>query len=573
VRRLALIAAVIATVVGILTTAGAPADDSHSYRIEVFDAFGIVEGSEVRVSGVTTGTVSSIEVTAEKRALLTVELAGPAGVLGDRTGCSTEPQSLIAEYYIDCEPRGAPLPDGGTIPAERVEQTVQLDVATSALRAPFRERLALIINELGTGLAGNPDDLNTAIGLGFPALTELERVTGILARQHRAIGRMNVGADRLLAKLAERRGDVVSTIAEARDTAAVAAGRRGDVARGFDQLDDFLVELRPTLAELGETARAGTPLLADLRTAAPGLDRLAALLPGFAAGAERAVVALGKAAVPGRKALRRGRDEIRLLKKAGRSAPPVAEILADLLRDLDDPGRIVEVDQRAARTCDDPTRPCYSTGRAGPTGYTGLEGLLNYTYYQAGALNQFDAVGHILQFNVYDAGASPCGSFNAGPTVPARGGGETTSLLDADPCVSWVGPNQPGINQDLGLPPYDDSACPNGSTHPEICDPGVSTESAATAQAPGTAAVPGYELPLPGEPPAPGPAGPDAEEAGPATGTPDGPAPPALDDLLDLPGLEGLGTDGAPGLGSSAGNESSGDPKAARDLLDFLFAS
>jgi ABC-type transporter Mla subunit MlaD len=565
-RRLALLAALLAAGGATLVTSGAPADDSHRYRIEVFDAFGIVEGSEVRVSGVTTGTVTAIEVTAEKRAALTVELSGPLGVFGDRTRCSTEPQSLIAEYFIDCDPRGAPLPEGGMIPAERVEQTVQLDLATGGLRGPFRDRLALIVNELGTGLAGNPDDLNAAIRLGFPALSELRDVTGILARQRRALARMNAGADRLLARLAQRSGDVVSTIREARDTAAIAAGRGSELSRGLDLLDDFIVSLRPTLAELGETARAGAPLLADLRAAAPSLTRLAILLPGFSGAAERAVVSLGKAARPGRKALRRGRDEIRLLRKAGRHAPTDAEILADLLRDLDDTGRIVEIDERAAQSCDDPTRTCYSTGRDAPTGYTGLEGLLNYTYYQAGALNQFDSIGHILQFNVYDFGASPCGSFNAGPTAPKLGGGETTSLLEADPCVSWIGPNQPGINQDLGLPPYDDSVCPNGSTHPEICDPNVSTDSSAQTQAPGAAPVPGYELPVPDPPGTPGaPEG--AGQPGLGGGAPGGgPAPPSLDDILDLPGL---GIDGLPGVAKGAG----GNDDATQDLLDFLFES
>ena len=42
-------------------------------------------------------------------------------------------------------------------------------------------------------------------------------------------------------------------------------------------------------------------------------------------------------------------------------------------------------------------------------------------------------------------------------------------------CATWLGPNQPGINEDLGLPQYDPSVCPGG-TFPEharedLCDP------------------------------------------------------------------------------------------------------
>ena len=56
------------------------------------------------------------------------------------------------------------------IPVEQTRQTVQNDLVQSGLRQPFRERLTLIINEFGTALAGNPENLNAAIRRGAPAL-------------------------------------------------------------------------------------------------------------------------------------------------------------------------------------------------------------------------------------------------------------------------------------------------------------------------------------------------------------------------------------------------------------------
>ena len=128
------------------------------------------------------------------------------------------------------------------------------------------------------------------------------------------------------------------------------------------------------------------------------------------------------------------------------------------------------------------------TGRTNPNpgtentkGYTGLEGLLNYAYYQAGAVNQFDQIGHLLHFSLYNVFTGPCGNFVSGrnpqtgePGVPADGGGTTTNILEAEDCISWLGPNQPGINEDLGLPPYDPSVCPNGTAPAaaqELCNP------------------------------------------------------------------------------------------------------
>ena len=63
---------------------------------------------------------------------------------------------------------------------------------------------------------------------------------------------------------------------------------------------------------------------------------------------------------------------------------------ADFLDDIDDPRRAVEIDARADEDTGRRTEPA---GQRDTMGYTGLEGLLNYVYYQTGALNQFDDVG------------------------------------------------------------------------------------------------------------------------------------------------------------------------------------
>ena len=564
-------------VAGAVATRGAGADDTHTYRVEMLNAFGVLEGSEVRIAGVRSGSVTDLAITPQKRAVATIELSGPLAELGDRTTCSTEPQSLIAEYFIDCEPKGRPLADGETIPASRVTQTIQTDLLFNTLRTPYRERLRLVVNELGTGLAANGENLNEAIRLAVPALTDLKDVTRILDRQRHRLAALNTDASRVIARLAARRDDVAGAIIEAHGVAAAAAGRRDDLSRLVGLLDDTAAELRPTLAELGETARAGTPLLASLRAAAPGLDELAMRFPGFAASAKRAVVALGDAVPPGTAAIRAAGDEIDALKRAGRRAAPTAEILADLLRDLQDPNRAVEVDQRAARTCDDPSRPCWGTGRRAPTGYTGVESILGYVYHQALALNQFDSVGHILQFNVYSGATGPCDNFNARSDVPAADGGRTTDILEADPCVNWLGPSQPDISFDLGLPSYDPAVCPHGSTDLSLCDPGGTSarhpapererirhggreHDSGGGNAGGAGAAPpaasGQGGPAPQLPPAPGgDLGDQLDQS--------------LDDLLDqLPDA----VDQDLGLKAARARRGRAGAAAVNDVLDFLLA-
>src|SRR5690606_15585775 len=151
-----------------------------------------VDGSEVRISGVPAGTVTALDITEDKRAVATVELSGPLSELGADSECSSEPQSLIAEYFIDCDPKGPALPDGGTIPAGQVRQTVQNDLVLNTLRMPFRQRLGLLINEFGTALAGNAGNLNEAIRLGAPALRDLHEALRLVAAENRTIRQLNV---------------------------------------------------------------------------------------------------------------------------------------------------------------------------------------------------------------------------------------------------------------------------------------------------------------------------------------------------------------------------------------------
>ena len=550
-------------------------EETHTYTLEMFNAFGLVEGSEVKVAGVNAGAVESLEVSEDKTALVEVKLTGPLAVLGEDTQCSSEPQSLIAEYFIDCEPAGEPAEDGSLL-RKKVQQTVQPDLVQNTLREPFKDRLAILINEFGTALAGNPENLNEAIRLGAPALEDLDAALRLLGRQNEVIRDLNVDSDLIIGKLAERRGDVAAFIENAGEAAAASAERSDDLSADFDKLDDFLAELEPTMVELGNAARETTPLLGDLRGAAPQLNELATSLPAFNRATQRSLVSLGDAAVPGRRALRRGvtNGTFKALRDSVDQAPRTTELLKDFLADIRDPRRIVELDTRAEKTCNDKTASCYNTGRSGPTGYLGMEGVLNYVYYLSGALNQYDDLGHLLHFSLYDVFAGPCGGYNAEQSFPANGGGRTNVLTEAEECVSGLGQNQPGITagqseEDLGIPPYDPSVCPDGSTDTSICNPAGPRRATTSNKASGGAGggrngggggggPGGPDLPdLPGDLPGDLPTNPGGGGG--------------LGDALDnLPGLGGNKNSGGRG-GGGGGNGLGGAGQAANDLLDFLF--
>jgi hypothetical protein len=238
------------------------------------------------------------------------------------------------------------------------------------------------------------------------------------------------------------------------------------------------------------------------------------------------------------------------------------------------------------------------TGRPAPTGYTGLEGLLNYAYYQATAVNQFDQVGHLLHFILEEFQVGPCGQYNAGPTVPAAGDSAmpgkpgyvgTTSAADRNRCVSWVGPNQPGINAGPSLPPYSGQVCPQGSDDLSICNPanarnGAQTRSSGTPGATGPAPPAPTAPAQPGAPGANGPQLPNAPNLPNLPNLPNVPKTPNIPKTPNVPniggigGLLGIGGGGQGGSGSplggtglgAGGQDSNGN---TNDLLNFLFGA
>ena len=603
-RRIAFILLAITASAGSWVAATAGADDNHTYNVEMDNAFGLVTGSDVKVAGVIAGSIKDLDVNESKRAVVKIEVSGPFSDFRSDATCSSEPQSLIAEYFIDCQPGHDTQKSSGFIPVENTTTTVSNDLVNNTLREPFKQRFQLLLNEFGTALAGNPENLNAAIRRGAPALRSLREALEILGKQNKIIRDLNANSDVIIGKLADNSDNVVRFIENAGEAAAISASRREDLARNFNLLPDFLAELQPTLAALGDTARQQTPILTDLRASAPELNRLVRLLPPFNDATRVSLLSLGDAGKVGIPALNAAQNEINQLNQASQNFPGLADDLAKFFKSLDDPRMHVEDDQRATddnckTTPQDqlpaglnlPSEPPQCDDRQQPMGYTGLEGLLNYVYWQTTAINQFDQIGHMLHFILYEVESSPCFEYNAGhkngPSVATSDGLPLErDLSNLHRCVSWTGDNQPDVclesdaegNCPAGdaltpfgpstggnvIPRYPKEVCDEGSDNLTLCDPNApNTSNRAASRARGGG----------GNDAGGGNAG-GGDGGDPRKLLPDLPKmPKGLDGLLGLPenALKGLSSKERRDLGIRGSQTSPTSP--ATDLLDFLFGA
>jgi virulence factor Mce-like protein len=520
-KRLALISLVLAAVAAAATvaTGAAGAGDEQRYTVVLDNAFGLTEDSDLRSSGVPVGSVERLDVQrSTARALATIVITKPA-FAGFRKDvfCEVKPQSLIGEYYLDCEPGTSPAPAPRTIPVEQTAATIPPDVVLDILRRPARERFGLILSELGMGLAARGEDLNTTIRRGVPALRETDRVLRILADNRRTLQQLTRDADQVLAGVASNRGDVARFVAEAGDTTAASAQRRTELAASVQRLPGFLRELRPTLRDLGTAAQQQTPALADLRRAAPDLTTLLRRLGPFAESARPAVRGLGRASETGSVAVREARSTVSKLRGLASVSTEPTRNLRFVLEDINDRERATEPNKLSP------------TGK----GFTGLEALLQYFFVQSQALNIFDSKSYVLKLGLL---INECSQYTNATT--ARENPQRTN-----DCKQWLGPNQTAIT---------------GGTVARTSDRGT-TSSPPRDAAPAPAA--------PGAAPPP-PAAPEATPPPP----PPPPPPGLLPDLPEIPDPGELLEDLLPGVSDDLGlgKRDTRTEDSDRSLLDYL---
>jgi ABC-type transporter Mla subunit MlaD len=378
-----LVAAAVVVVVAISASGGGSDDGAYKVRAIFDSAFAVIPGEDVKVAGVKVGSIESLHVTADKQAAVVLKIDKPGfGDFRSDANCIIRPQSLIGEKFVDCTPtqprpqdqeappalkRIASGPGKGEylLPVSNTSKSVDLDLINDIYQLPERERLTIILNELGTGLAGRGKDLNEVIRRADPALQETDKVLAILKQQNQVLADLATESDTVLKPLADRKEQVADFIVKARNVSQATAEKRGALAQNLQKLPTFLTQLRPTLQELGNLSDQMTPVLTDLGSQADNINRFVTQIGPLASAARPAVKSLGQASVVGTQAMVDIRPITSDVNELASSAQPLASDLSDLLTSLRDTG--------------------------------GIERAMDYLFFQMTAINGYDTAGHYLR--------------------------------------------------------------------------------------------------------------------------------------------------------------------------------
>ncbi|HWJ51385.1 MAG TPA: hypothetical protein VNR42_10210, partial [Solirubrobacteraceae bacterium] len=254
------------------------------------------------------------------------------------------------------------------LPVTQTSSPVDVDLLGDISRLPERQRLTIILNELGAGLAGRGSDLAEVIRRANPALREFNKVLAILAKQNHVLSKLAVDSDRALAPFASVRNRVAHFIVAANQVSQATAAHRGALARNLKDFPPFLEQLGPAMERVQKFAEQTIPVATDLRAAAPSVDRAFTSLPGFSKSSTTFFEDLGKTSKKSGPALRATKPLLGRLQALGEAAQPAAGNLAQLLGSLSKTG--------------------------------GLERLLDFIFLGANAANGYDSLGHFLRAEV-----------------------------------------------------------------------------------------------------------------------------------------------------------------------------
>jgi phospholipid/cholesterol/gamma-HCH transport system substrate-binding protein len=393
--------AVVALVVAIVLATAAGGSSSGGYHVyAIFDDAGnLVSSENIKIDGVNVGTVGTVAPTPEGKVAVTLNIENP-GFQDFRTdaSCTIEPQALIGEKFVNClpfqaHPEGAPLPpplkripagrEGAgeyLLPVANTSSPVGVDLLNDINHLPQNERLAIILNELGTGLAGRGSDLNAVLHRSNPALRELEQVIAMLASENKVLGNLAEEGSRALEPLAADRREFADFFAQANTVATASARHRTEVAEDLHELPVFVRELGPYLKRLDALAEQATPTFTALQAAAPGINRTFANFGPFTTSTTQYFKVLGGASKGIGGSLVATQPLLHQLESLGTAVKPFAGNLSALL----------------------------SSFRA--TG--GIERLMDFIFLGTNAANGYNSLGHFVRAGVVDA---DCVSYNVAP--------------------------------------------------------------------------------------------------------------------------------------------------------------
>ena len=247
------------------------------FEAQFNEATNLAKQADVRISGVSVGKVTDIQLAKDGRSEVTMQLNRQYAPLPSDSRAILRQKTLLGETYVELTP-GSPtarkLHEGGQLPVGNVSPTVELDEIFRAFDAKTRQSFQIWMESLAQGVYGQGQAINDAFGTLSPLATDANQLLSILLSQQSAVQKLVANTGEVFTALSERDGQLSSLITNANQVFQTTANRNAELQQTFIALPTFEHESQLTLRALTAFALNTNPLVTTLRPAARQLSPL-----------------------------------------------------------------------------------------------------------------------------------------------------------------------------------------------------------------------------------------------------------------------------------------------------------
>jgi len=264
-----------------------PWQSYREVRAEFDDVKGIFPGShQVRVNGVKVGVVSEAKLV-DNRAILTLKIEDKWGPIYKNAKMRIRPVTPLQDLYVNITDRGdksaGEAKKQDIIAAQQTIAPVDISRVLDTFNADTRERMTMLLSELGPGLDDGGVKLRESFASLAPFLKVAQRTTEVLARRDRNVRRLVHNFGQLSDALAKRDEDLNSFVTEGNQTLGELARNDTQFGNTFTAIAQLMPVMRSSFAslrglsgELDPALRSLKPVAADLESGLEGLQQFGA---------------------------------------------------------------------------------------------------------------------------------------------------------------------------------------------------------------------------------------------------------------------------------------------------------
>ena len=148
---------------------GLPFVPTRKLQIDLPNGDALFRGDFVRVGGTRVGVIRALSTrllpSGQVVAVAQVQLDRKIGAVPVDSTVTVRPQSALGLKYVELSLGSSPhtIPDGGTLPLDRVRSEVDLDQVINIFDRPTRDSMDSNLQQFGDAFAGRAPDINTTL--------------------------------------------------------------------------------------------------------------------------------------------------------------------------------------------------------------------------------------------------------------------------------------------------------------------------------------------------------------------------------------------------------------------------